>query len=152
MRSRPIPNLFQLLSLLCIYGSKQQRSRTLIHEFLKTSRKEFMWVTSWISCTVYHHVLCYLQGWVYSLSSCKPLAWSNLEYNRTGEQEPLSLIHIYQLRTFHFHTRWNITTLTAFWKAHLASVALAKGPMTMSKGYCAFWKTPSENTDHTKIW
>ena len=31
-------------------------------------------------------------------------------------------------------------------KGHLASMALAKGHMSGSKGHCALWKTPSENT------
>ena len=39
-----------------------------------------------------------------------------------------------------------MATLTAFQRAHLASVVLAKGHMSRSKGHCALWKTPSENT------
>ena len=37
----------------------------------------------------------------------------------------------------------NIITLTAFQRAYLASVVLAKG-------HCALWKTPSENTECVK--
>ena len=33
-----------------------------------------------------------------------------------------------------------------FQRAHLASVALAKGHISRSKGHCALWKTSSEVT------
>ena len=106
---------------------------------------------------VRHSLPIYIQGWEWGLDqlkfSCQWFTWLALHQcsyqNLTAERHIMFNSELIQLNLpVIIPSLLNTTTLTAFQRAHLLSMALAncKGHMNRSKGYCALWKTPSENT------